>query len=202
MIKRLPENKEREYVMTFAYYHNDRATPEKYRDSLRKYVSSDILELIETEEENENLNIRHLLKKYDISDEDKKELLDLYNNTAGKVIFHDFWFASCYPCMQEFPHYNDLISSNNGEEVVFIFYGVFMTENEWEKTIKKYELKGVHHLLTKDQLAFFQKYFGVKGFPHHQLVNAEGNIVNGSIPGIRSDNLENINNYIEAQKGK
>tara|TARA_R110002074_G_scaffold149035_4_gene301204 strand:+ start:27879 stop:29366 length:1488 start_codon:yes stop_codon:yes gene_type:complete len=200
MIKRMPANKDREYVMTYAYYSNSRGTPEKYRDSLNKYVSSDILALLETKEENENSNFLHLLKNYDISDAEKKELLDLYADTAGKVIFHDFWFASYYPCMLEFPHYNDLILSNNEEEVVFIFYGTYMTENEWEKTIKKYDLKGVHHLLTKDQLAFFQRYFGVKGFPHHQMVNSEGNIVKGSIPGIRSDNLKNINSYISKHK--
>ena len=196
----MPANKDREYVMTYAYYSNSRGTPEKYRDSLNKYVSSDILALLETKEENENSNFLHLLKNYDISDAEKKELLDLYADTAGKVIFHDFWFASYYPCMLEFPHYNDLILSNNEEEVVFIFYGTYMTENEWEKTIKKYDLKGVHHLLTKDQLAFFQRYFGVKGFPHHQMVNSEGNIVKGSIPGIRSDNLKNINSYISKHK--
>ncbi|WP_437395268.1 TlpA family protein disulfide reductase [Flagellimonas lutimaris] len=200
MIKRLPETKDREYVMTYAYYHNDRGTPEKYRDSLNKYVGSDILERVEMTEDNENLNIRNLLKNYDISDKEKKELLDLYANTSDKVIFHDFWFATCYPCMFEFPYYNDLISSNNEEEVVFIFYGVYMDKSEWKKTIEKYELKGVHHLLSKDQLAFFQKYFGVKGFPHHQLVNAEGNIVKGKIPGIRADNLENINSYISKHK--
>ena len=77
MIKRLPENKDREYVMTYAYYHNDRGTPEKYLDSLNKYIASDILGLIDSKEESDKLNVRDLLNNYDISDKEKEELLDL-----------------------------------------------------------------------------------------------------------------------------
>ena len=198
MIKRLPDNKEREYIMAYAFLGN-KMVPESYRDSLKLYVNSNLIAIPEIEDENENLNIRYLIENYNISEKEKKELLDLYADTEGKVIFHDFWFATCAPCIKEFPHYKDLIASNDND-VVFIFYGTYMKEKEWKNTIEEFDLKGRHHLLSKDQLAFFQKYFGVQGFPHHQLINANGNIVKERIQRVYPSSFERINELITKHK--
>ena len=54
-----------------------------------------------------------------------------------------------------------------GDKIEFVFYGVFMEKQKWNRTLEKYGLKGKRHLLTNDQLAFFKKYFGIYGFQHH-----------------------------------
>ncbi|MEX2568517.1 MAG: thioredoxin-like domain-containing protein [Cyclobacteriaceae bacterium] len=143
-----------------------------------------------------HLDIISLINNYDISENEKTELLSLYNSAKGKVIFHDFWFSNCAPCMKELPNYNDLIVTTEKENVEFIFYGVYMRNEEWKKTIDKFGLKGNHHLLTKNQLAFFEKYFGVHGFPHHQITKSNGMIGEKVDFRVHPNNFNAINELI------
>lgn len=196
MIKKRPKNNERELIMAFAYRKNKRV-PQKYQDSLKHFVSVKLLSQVKSMEKNEALDIVSLIENYDIPENEKTELLKIYDNAKGKVIFHDFWFTNCAPCMKELPNYNDLISTTNDKNVEFIFYGVYMENEEWKKTRDKFKLKGKHHLLTKNQLAFFEKYFGVHGFPHHQIIKSNGKIGEKVNYGIYPNNFEEINKLIE-----
>jgi thiol-disulfide isomerase/thioredoxin len=199
MIKKRPKNNERELLMSYLYRKNNKV-PEKYKDSLENFVSDKLLSQVKSLEKIETLDIVSLIKNYDIPKNEKTELLALYNNAKGKVIYHDFWFTNCAPCMKELPNYNDLIATNNKEKVEFIFYGAYMENEEWKKTIDKFKLKGKHHLLTKNQLAFFEKYFGVHGFPHHQIIKSNGQIGEKVRYGAYPSNFEEINKLIVEHK--
>tara|TARA_R110002073_G_scaffold142839_2_gene294718 strand:+ start:54 stop:1490 length:1437 start_codon:yes stop_codon:yes gene_type:complete len=199
MIKMLPKNKESEFLMAYLFRKNNRV-PEKYQDSLASFVNNELLSQVKSLEKNETLDIITLIKNYDIPDNEKKELLALYNNAKGKVIYHDFWFTNCAPCMKELPNYNELIATTNEQDVEFIFYGAYMKNEEWKKTIDKFKLKGKHHLLTKNQLAFFEKYFGVHGFPHHQIIKSNGQIGEKVRYGAYPNNFGEINKLIEKHK--
>ncbi|MDG1314930.1 MAG: TlpA disulfide reductase family protein [Flavobacteriaceae bacterium] len=196
MVKKLPKNEEREFLMAYLYRKNNRV-PKTYQDSLASFVNDKLLSQVKSLEKNETLDIVTLIKNYDIPNNEKKELLALYDNAKGKVIYHDFWFTNCAPCMKELPNYNDLIATTNEQDVEFIFYGAYMKNEEWKKTIDKFKLKGKHHLLTKNQLAFFEKYFGVHGFPHHQIVKSNGQIGEKVRYGAYPSNFEEINNLID-----
>jgi thiol-disulfide isomerase/thioredoxin len=196
MIKKRPENKEREILMAYLYRKNNKI-PKTYKDSLASLVNDELLSQVKSLEKKETLDIVTLIKNYDIPDNEKSELLALYNNAKGKVIYHDFWFTNCAPCMKELPNYNDLIATTNQKNVEFIFYGAYMKNEEWRKTIDKFELKGTHHLLTKNQLAFFEKYFGVHGFPHHRILRSDGMIGEEVKYGVYPNNFKEINKLIE-----
>ncbi|WP_396596288.1 TlpA family protein disulfide reductase [Dokdonia sp. R86516] len=196
MLKKRPKNDERELLMAYLYRKNNKV-PETYKDSLASYVNDDLLNQVKSLEKNEKLDIITLIKNYDITESEKMELLSLYNNAKGKVIYHDFWFKNCAPCMQELPNFNDLMATTNEQEVEFIFYGVYMENEEWEKTIDEFKLKGQHHLLTKNQLAFFEKYFGVHGFPHHQIIKSNGQIGDKVRFGAYPSNFDEINKLID-----
>lgn len=196
MVKKRPKNDERELLMAYLYRKNNKV-PELYQDSLASFVNDKLLKQVKSLEKNEPLNIVTLIKNYDIPDNEKTELLALYNNAKGKVIYHDFWFTNCAPCMKELPNYNDLIATTNEQDVEFIFYGAYMTNEEWKKTIDKFKLKGKHHLLTKNQLAFFEKYFGVHGFPHHQIIKSNGQIGDKVRFGAYPNNFDDINKLID-----
>ena len=199
MVKKRPKNEERELLMAYLYRKNNKV-PERYQDSLTSFVNDKLLSQVKSLEKNETLDIVTLIKNYDIPNNEKTELLALYNSAKGKVIYHDFWFTNCAPCMKELPNYNDLIATTNENEVKFIFYGAYMDNTEWKKTIDKLKLKGNHHLLTKNQLAFFEKYFGVHGFPHHQIVKSNGQIGEKVRYGAYPNNFEEINKLIEKHK--
>lgn len=196
IIKKRPKNEERELLMAYAFNEN-KDVPKNYLDSLQNYVNNHLLAQINTKEIQKTENLISLLKQYEIEDSEKNELLKLYKGTKGKVIFHDFWFTNCAPCMKELPNYNALISSLNKEKVEFIFYGAYMDKEEWKKTVDSLKIKGKHHLLTKNQLAFFERYFSLYGFPHHQLINSNGTIGEKSNHGIYPTNFEKIKKMIE-----
>lgn len=196
MVKKRPKNDERELLMAYLYRKNNKV-PELYQDSLASFVNDKLLKQVKSLEKNETLDIVTLIKNYDIPDNEKTELLALYNNAKGKVIYHDFWFTNCAPCMKELPNYNGLIATTNEQDVEFIFYGAYMKNEEWKKTIDKFKLKGKHHLLTKNQLAFFEKYFGVHGFPHHQIIKSNGQIGDKVRFGAYPNNFDDINKLID-----
>jgi thiol-disulfide isomerase/thioredoxin len=199
MVKKRPKNNERELLMAYLYRKNSKV-PEIYQDSLTSFVNDKLLSQVKSLEKNDTLDILTLIKNYDIPDNEKTELLALYNDAQGKVIYHDFWFTNCAPCMKELPNYNDLIATTNQQDVEFIFYGAYMKNKEWQKTIDKFKLKGKHHLLTKNQLAFFEKYFGVHGFPHHHIIRSNGTIGNEVNFGVYPSNFKKINELIEENK--
>jgi thiol-disulfide isomerase/thioredoxin len=200
IIKKRPKNNEKELLMGFIF-ENGQIKPLSYLDSL-KYYSKYKNDSKVNFNKNEKSNIITLLKNYDIPNQEKEELLNIYKNTEGKVVFHDFWFASCAPCMKELPNYNQLISENINNDVEFVFYGVYMKKDEWNKNIEKFKLKGQHHLLSKNQLAFFEKHFDIKGFPHHHLINSSGKIGDKIMSRVNPTNFSEINKIINEHRLK
>jgi thiol-disulfide isomerase/thioredoxin len=194
IIKGLSEHQDRELIMAFAYQKAKKAS-QKYQDSVKLFVNNRLAAQLFKSEIIESKPISDLLEEYGISRNEKDELLALYRETKNRVVFHDFWFASCGPCVQELPNYSGLMKSMDSE-VVFIFYGLNMNEEEWKTAVKKFGLRGKHHLLTKNQLAFFERYFELNGFPHHQIINAKGQIVNEEIPKVTPDNFDRIKKLI------
>lgn len=199
MIKKISRTKERELLMAYLYRHSKRI-PQTYQDSLAYFVSNKLISQVNSTKKDETLDIVNLIQKYEIPDNEKSELLALYENAKGKVIYHDFWFTNCPPCMEELPYYNDLIASINSTKVEFVFYGAYMEKEEWKTTIDKFQLNGTHHLLTKNQLAFFEKYFGVYGFPHHQIIKSDGTIGEKVQLRVNPDNFDAIKKSIEKHR--
>jgi thiol-disulfide isomerase/thioredoxin len=186
IVSGLQAGRQREDIME-NIFKNGRNIPPDYLDSLPKYISASRLERFRQQTETESSTLTQLLQTFSLNEKEKQELLNLYAGTEGKVVFHDFWFLNCAPCMAELPHYNQLIDAA-GDSTQFIFLGTYMNRDNWQQTIQKYNLKGMHLLLSKNQLAFFERYFEVKGFPHHQLLNAKGEIINRHIPAATPDN--------------
>ncbi|HLP95079.1 MAG TPA: TlpA disulfide reductase family protein [Saprospiraceae bacterium] len=172
-------------------YLNAKKIPPAYLDSLNRYLSVEDIQKVETNDVDRNTPLITLLKKFPLREEEKKPLLDLYQDAEGKIVYHDFWFTKCGPCMRELPHYNKLMELA-GSDVVFIFYGVYMQEQEWIEAVAKYELKGKHYLLSKNQVAFYEKYFALNGFPHHQIIDSGGIIVKSHLPSVNPENFETI----------
>ncbi len=188
MIANSMGGKQREIALINIFLHS-KDIPPFYIDSLSNYLSIDRLKKLETRDDIYNSSILYLLNEFDLEEEEKAILFNLYKSAEGKIIFHDFWFLRCSPCMDELPHYNNLIEKA-GNEIEFIFYGVYVDEKKWKDAVKNYQLKGKCHLLTKNQIAFFERYFNLKGFPHHQLINKKGLIINENLPRVSPDNYE------------
>jgi thiol-disulfide isomerase/thioredoxin len=177
-------------------FKNNKNIPSAYRDSLSKYIQPDEVERLNRPVEIQHVPVTELLKNYSLNEPEKLELLKLYEHSKNKLVFHDFWLLGCAPCMAEFPHYNRLIEAA-GNTTEFIFFAAYMNREDWERTIQKFNLKGKHYLLSKNQLAFFEKYFGLMGFPHHQVLNKRGEIVRQHIPLVQPENQKFIVELLE-----
>lgn len=206
ILKKLPKGKDRDIMMAYLFKNEQRLekythkkTPTEYHESLKLNTSKRLAEQINREKEINTTAIKLLIENYDFSKKEKIELLKLYEKTDGKVIFHDFWATWCAPCMNELPNYNDFIKIA-GEDVVFLMLGVHMDKKEWSKAIDELNLKGDHYLLSPNQLAFYEKYFKVSSFPHHQIINSEGQIVKEQIPRVNPANFEFLVGLIEEHK--
>lgn len=173
---------------------NDISKP--IRDSLFGYLGIHEIKEILPDNKPDSRSVSDLLDEYPLSSAEKQELKELFQSSHGKTVFHDFWFSSCGPCMAEFPHYNELISKA-GDDVEFVFWGVYMDESTWRKTIDKFKLDGRHILLNKNQLAFFENYFNVDGFPHHQIVDKNGTILKNRIPQVNPHTIPEILSIFE-----
>lgn len=194
LIAKNMENRQREIALTNIYL-NSTDIPTRYIDSLNNYLNVADINKIGVKDKNRNTPILKLLANFDLANEEKNVLEELYNSTKGKVVFHDFWFLGCAPCMKELPHYNELIKKS-GDEVEYVFFGVYMEKEKWEAKILELELKGKHYLLSKNQVAFYERYFMLKGYPHHQLVDGNGLIKNEHIPRVDPTNFELIINKL------
>ncbi|WP_418603067.1 TlpA family protein disulfide reductase [Hwangdonia sp.] len=204
ILKKLPQGKDREIMMAHLFKneiglskYTGKEIPKTYFDSLNLYTKPDYISQLLKKQEVESKPIEDLIKEYDLNEKEKNELLDLYKDTKGKVIYHDFWATWCAPCMKELPNYNKLIATTKGKNVDFVFYGVHMKKDEWKKTINNLDLNGKHYLLTKNQLAFFEKYFGVSSFPHHQIIKSDGTIGEKVTFGTYPNNFDVINELIK-----
>lgn len=174
--------------------------PPSYVDSVSTKVNPSLAFNILQKSESKQRPIIELLDSYDLPDSEKQPLIELYQQLKDKIVYHDFWFTGCVPCMNELPHYNGLIEQAD-DVIAFVFFGAHMEEKEWRETVDHFQLKGVNYLLNKNQIAFFEKFFGVKGYPHHEILDSEGRMVEiGNIPGIRPGNYPRILNMFDEIK--
>jgi thiol-disulfide isomerase/thioredoxin len=181
---------------------NEPKIPGNFRDSLVHFLPAAYFPKIARKVENNSVSefrLTDLLENFDLSQTEKQGLRDLYANTENKVVYHDFWFTACPPCIAEMQIYPTLIEKTD-ENVVFLFLGVEMDDAEWRAGVEKYKLKGAHLLLSKNQMAFYEKYFNVFSFPHHHIVDKNGKIVNATIPNLNSSNVGEILILIDANK--
>lgn len=142
---------------------------------LRQEISQNrIDEIIELEAANQHKNILDFLNSVNGSKRYTR-LINFFEQRTSKLLFLDFWFTNCAPCIAEFPYYNTYLKKYKNK-VDFIFIGVYMNEKEWKEAVRKYKLGGVHILLNERETELLQNFFEFNGYPHHALIEKEGRL--------------------------
>lgn len=107
--------------------------------------------------------------KFEIYDMNKKLINS--ENTQGKVVFLNFWFTRCAPCIKEIPNLNKIYQKyKNHPEVVFIS----VCKDDEEKTLKFTE----KHPIDMPISVISQKSidaFNVFGYPTNIIIDKNGN---------------------------
>lgn len=91
----------------------------------------------------------------------------------GKVVFVNFWFEQCAPCIQEFPALNQLYQSiKDSSHMAFVSF-TFETPDAIERIKEKYGLRYPIFSLSKEDCA---RLLIKPGYPTNLLLNKQGRI--------------------------
>jgi peroxiredoxin len=107
------------------------------------------------------------------------------NKLKGKIVFINFWFIDCHPCIAEMPALNKLVDEYKNKDVVF-----FAITWETEKRIQddflsKYKLD---FIIVPDAQMLIGKLTGNGGYPMTYVVDQQG-IIKEAWNGGRTDSL-------------
>lgn len=105
----------------------------------------------------------------------------------GKVVYLDFWYSHCAPCLAEAPAGITLKKQFLGRDVVFLYVSIDGDANLWHRTIARHALASTNsvHLLDKEgwQAA---RPFQVAGYPSYWIIGRDGRIRRGDAPRPRA----------------
>lgn len=99
------------------------------------------------------------------------------SSLKGKVIYMDFWFASCVPCHELFKKIKpvkEYFKSSN--DVIFLSISVDDSE-VWKKSLARFNIDGSHAFTEnrfKDHSVI--KAYNVNSYPTTMLIDKKGNI--------------------------
>jgi len=101
----------------------------------------------------------------------------------GKVVYLDFWYSSCAPCIAEAPAAMKLKKQFMGKDVVFVYISVDRKADDWQKALAQHPLTGPNsvHLIDPGGYKASANY-GVGSFPSYWIIGRDGKIRQGSAP--------------------
>lgn len=106
------------------------------------------------------------------------DVLDkLIRENSGKVIYMDIWATWCKPCLEEFKLSKQFKANFNLENITYIYVGAQSKEYSWRAMINKFELEGIHLLISEDQYDEFTHRFPIGYFPSYYILDQQGQLV-------------------------
>jgi len=103
----------------------------------------------------------------------------------GEILLINFWNAGCKPCIQDFPHENELVEKYLNEPVTIL--NICTSPRLWKTMIKKHHLKTVNLLAPENWSEKLRNAFDINSFPHSALVDWNGKIVQNKCPRASSN---------------
>ncbi len=105
------------------------------------------------------------------------------DNTLGKVVVFNFWFASCPPCIKEIPELNEVYKKyKDNEDIVFAAI-TFEKEEKIVKFQNKFDLK---YPIVAQQGSFSQE-ISRGAYPTNVIIKRDGTVqeyISGGMVGI------------------
>ncbi|MDO5663990.1 MAG: TlpA disulfide reductase family protein [Bacteroidia bacterium] len=95
----------------------------------------------------------------------------------NKVLYVDVWAPWCLGCVIEMPHSKTLFDYFADKSVTFVYLCMGGSQEDWQKTIKQFNLSGVHLYLTDKEWQDVMKRFNIKSIPHYLLFDKNGVMV-------------------------
>jgi thiol-disulfide isomerase/thioredoxin len=101
----------------------------------------------------------------------------------GKVVYLDFWYSSCQPCLAEAPAARALKQKFRGQDVVFLYISIDPGAALWRRTIAKFALDGPNSVHVRDPEGWkAARPFQVPSYPSYWIIGRNGRIRRGDAP--------------------
>ena len=101
----------------------------------------------------------------------------------GKVIYLDFWYSGCRPCLAEAPAAGELKRTFLGKDVVFVYISIETVIESWREVIAKHALASPNSVHLFDPEGWHAaRAYGVQGFPTYMIIGRDGRVINGMAP--------------------
>lgn len=134
---------------------------------------------------------------YKMNDINGKTILS--EDTKGKIVVLNFWFATCKPCIDEIPELNKVYDKyKDNPDVVFASI-TFENTKKVKSFIKEYSFKYPVYANAKEMCDLFK----IKGFPTNIILDREGKYSDYLIGGnsnIGQQLSKSIHNALEGKK--
>lgn len=103
----------------------------------------------------------------------------LRTSFSGKAVYLDFWATWCGGCLLQFPASKQLHGDLKEEPLEFVYLcsDAGTDQEEWEKTVAKWELPGTHIFLPADRMESIMALFGFRGYPNYLLIRPDGSTI-------------------------
>lgn len=133
--------------------------PVIYSDAVMGYNRQEVVGTNFNPDDSANV-VKHLIAEY-----------------PDKVLYIDVWATWCSPCIKEMPHSVELHEEFEGRSVEFVYLCMGGGHEQWQETIQKIKLPGIHVYLSESEWQDQMKRFNIKGIPYYLLFNKEGVLV-------------------------
>lgn len=112
-------------------------------------------------------------------------------NTKGKIVVMNFWFAACKPCIDEIPELNEIYEKYKDNENIVFASVTFEKKTKIETFEKRYPIR---YPVVGEARAEISK-FNVMGYPTNLIIGKDGNFsfhTTGGFAGIGATIEEGI----------
>lgn len=100
--------------------------------------------------------------------------LDL-NKLKGKVVLLTFWFPTCGPCLEEFPHFQSVVDSFKGDSLVYI--GINVTPAQDGFVMPFLKNRKFSFIPLRGSQSFARENYGAYGAPVNFVIDKDGMII-------------------------
>jgi thiol-disulfide isomerase/thioredoxin len=100
--------------------------------------------------------------------------LDL-SKLKGKVVLLTFWFPTCGPCLEEFPHFQTVVDSFKGDSLVYI--GINVTPAQDGFVLPFLKNRKFSFIPLRGSSSFARENYGAYGAPVNFVIDKDGMII-------------------------